>query len=272
MCLDPVSVQTDKTSVQVASGNDAIFTVQTITDTSLIRWTTAGGTTLAMWANGKPVVISVPEYQGRISVTATQLTISSSQLRDSGNYTVSVEPSPSTGLGIGTCSVQLKVFGETRYICCLKLNFCLQRMSDTSAFPFSGAVNGVSLSVPGVPLEGRNVSLSCSWSAGTEVTVVWGKGGVALFSDTRITISDGSLVISPARRDDAGEYTCTVSNPVSARTAKTNLSVYCESFVSLLTCQLSVQIIIPALVICHGNVFHSIVTKVLMSSCEIDIR
>lgn len=199
VCLDPVSVQIDKTPVQVASGNDAIFTVQTISDTSLIRWSSAGGNTLAMWANGKPVVISVQEYQGRISVTATQLTISNSQLRDSGNYTVSVEPSPSTGLGIGTRSVQLKVFD---------------------------AVNGVSLSLPGLPLEGRNMSLRCSWSTGTEVTVVWGKGGAALSSDTRITISDGSLVINPARRDDAGEYTCTVSNPVSARTAKANLSVY----------------------------------------------
>ncbi|KAA0702639.1 HEPACAM family member 2 [Triplophysa tibetana] len=196
VCLDPVSVQIDKTSVQVASGTDVIFRVQTISDPSLITWTTAGGITLALWVNGQPVVISVPEYQGRISVTATQLKIGNSQLRDSGNYTVSVEPSPGTGLGIGTRSVQLKVFD---------------------------AVNGVSLSLPGVPLEGRNVSLRCSWSAGTEAAVVWGKEGVALSSDTRITISNGSVVISPARRDDAGEYTCTVSNPVSARTTKANL-------------------------------------------------
>lgn len=93
----------------------------------------------------------------------------------------------------------------------------------------SDAVNGVSLSLPGVPLEGRNVTLRCSWSAGTDANVVWGKEGVALSSDTRINISAGSLVINPARRDDAGEYTCTVSNPVSARTTKSNLSVYCES-------------------------------------------
>ncbi|XP_056619512.1 uncharacterized protein si:dkeyp-97a10.3 [Triplophysa dalaica] len=196
VCLDLVPVQIDKTSVQVASGNDVIFTVQTISDPSLITWTR--GITLALWGNGQPFV-PVSEYQGRISVTATQLKIANSQLRDSGNYTVSVEPSPGTGLGIGTRSVQLKVFD---------------------------AVNGVSLSMPGVPLEGRNVTLRCSWSAGTDATVVWGKEGVALSSDTRINISAGSLVINPARRDDAGEYTCTVSNPVSARTTKANLSVY----------------------------------------------
>lgn len=128
VCLDLVSVQIEKTSVQVASGSDATFTLQTISDTSLIRWTTAGGTTLAMWANGQPFVISVPEYQGRISVTATQLKITNSQLRDSGNYTVSVEPSPSTGLGISTRSVQLKVFGETRYAYIyFYLNYSLNR-------------------------------------------------------------------------------------------------------------------------------------------------
>lgn len=85
------------------------------------------------------------------------------------------------------------------------------------------------MSLPALPLEGGNVSLSCSWSAGSEVSVVWGKGGVALSSDTRITISAGSLIIKSARRDDAGEYTCTVSNAVSAQTAKATLSVYCES-------------------------------------------
>ncbi|XP_067303911.1 uncharacterized protein [Pseudorasbora parva] len=200
VCLNPVPVQFEKTPVLVASGKDAIFTVQTpVSDVSLIRWTDSGGTTLAMWANGNPVVISVPQYQGRISVTATQLKITNSQLRDSGNYSVSVEPSSATGLGVNTLSAQLKVFD---------------------------AVTGVSLSLPPLPLEGVNVSLSCSWSAGSEVSVVWGKGGTALSSDTRITISAGSLIIKPARRDDAGEYTCTVSNAVSAQTAKATLSVY----------------------------------------------
>ncbi|XDV39574.1 hypothetical protein PO909_008800 [Leuciscus waleckii] len=199
VCLDPVPVQFEKTPVLVASGKDAIFTVQTVSNVPLIRWTASGGITLAMWVNGNPSVLPVQQYQNRISVTATQLKISDSQLRDSGNYSVSVEPSSTSGLGVNTRSVQLKVFD---------------------------AVNGVSLSPPPLPLEGANVSLSCIWSSGSEVSVVWGKGGAALSSDTRITISAGSLIIRPARRDDAGEYSCTVSNAVSAQTATATLSVY----------------------------------------------
>lgn len=87
---------------------------------------------------------------------------------------------------------------------------------------------GVSLFVPSVAVEGRNMSLRCTWTAGTEITVQWGKGGVAITPDSRITMLDGSLVINPARRGDAGEYTCTVSNLVSAQTATQSLTVYCE--------------------------------------------
>lgn len=87
---------------------------------------------------------------------------------------------------------------------------------------------GVSLSVPSVALEGGNISLSCRWTSGTETTVQWGKGGASITADSSVTIADGSLVINPGRRGDAGDYTCTVSNPVSARTATQSLTVYCK--------------------------------------------
>lgn len=90
------------------------------------------------------------------------------------------------------------------------------------------AVAGVSLTVPDIATEGRNVSFSCQWAAGTEVTIQWGKDGAAVVADSRITISGGSLVINPSRRSDAGEYSCTASNPVSANTAKRTITVYCE--------------------------------------------
>ncbi|KAM9310082.1 uncharacterized protein KZ484_026043 isoform 2-T2 [Pholidichthys leucotaenia] len=88
------------------------------------------------------------------------------------------------------------------------------------------AITGVSLSVPSVALEGGNVSLSCTWTTGTGVTVQWDKGGSVLTSDSRITISEGSLIINPASRTDAGEYTCTADNRVSASTATATLTVY----------------------------------------------
>lgn len=89
------------------------------------------------------------------------------------------------------------------------------------------AVAGISLTVP-TAVEGRNVSLRCTWTAGTEIKVQWGKGGAAIIPGARITVSGDSLVINPAQRSDAGEYTCTASNPISAQTATRSITVYCE--------------------------------------------
>lgn len=90
-------------------------------------------------------------------------------------------------------------------------------------------MDGVTLFVPSVALEGGNVSVRCTWTKGTETSVLWGKGGSALTSNSRVTIKGGDLVINPARRGDAGVYTCTVANLVSAQTASKTLTVYCES-------------------------------------------
>ncbi|KAM9851644.1 HEPACAM family member 2 [Aulostomus maculatus] len=87
-------------------------------------------------------------------------------------------------------------------------------------------VAGVSLFVPSVAVEGTNVSLRCTWTAGTDISVQWGKDDSAIIADSRITILEGLLVISPARRSDTGRYTCTVSNPVSAETASESLRIY----------------------------------------------
>lgn len=72
------------------------------------------------------------------------------------------------------------------------------------------------------------MSLRCTWTAGTEITVQWGKGGATISPDARITITVDSLVIIPAQRSDAGEYTCTASNAISAQTATRGITVYCE--------------------------------------------
>lgn len=87
--------------------------------------------------------------------------------------------------------------------------------------------------VPSVTIEGGNASLTCSWTSGTNTSVTWGKGSTNLPSDPRFIINAGSLVISPVNRNDAGQYTCTVSNPVSSRTATASLTVYCESHLDI---------------------------------------
>ncbi|MEQ2187583.1 hypothetical protein GOODEAATRI_006147, partial [Goodea atripinnis] len=89
-------------------------------------------------------------------------------------------------------------------------------------------VVGVILSLPSLPVEEKNMSLSCTWTGGTEVTAQWGKDGVTITPSSRITISGGSLVINPASRDDTGVYTCTASNSVSAQSSSKSLTVYCE--------------------------------------------
>ncbi|XP_008293193.1 uncharacterized protein LOC103367061 [Stegastes partitus] len=199
LAQDQVEIQFQTDPVLTQTGVEIVFTVLTVSEVLSMTWQYQGGVTLGLWAGGAAVVNPVAQFQGRVTITATQLRIGGAQLRDAGNYTVEVIPSATTGLAANSRSIQLRVFD---------------------------AVAGVSLFVPSVAVEGGNVSLSCTWTAGTEITVQWGKGGSAIIADSRITISRGSLVINPARRSDAGEYTCTASNPVSAQTATQSLTVY----------------------------------------------
>ncbi|XP_017578424.1 uncharacterized protein si:dkeyp-97a10.3 [Pygocentrus nattereri] len=195
--LVPIQFQTSP--VLVASGSNAVFTLQTITNTFSIAWIAPGGSTLGQWVGGQAVLNSVPQFQGRVTITATQLTISSTLLSDAGNYTVTVVPTATTGFATNSLSVALRVFD---------------------------AVGQVSLFVPSMSIEGGNVSLRCSWTKGTEVSVAWGKGGSSLTADSHIAINAGSLIISPVKRSDAGDYSCTVSNLISAQTATASLTVY----------------------------------------------
>ncbi|KAG9337144.1 hypothetical protein JZ751_029735 [Albula glossodonta] len=197
---DPVQIQFQTDPVLVRTGSEAVLTVVVVPDVWSVSWESPAKDTLGQYVvDLGSAVNTVAQYEGRLTITPTQLRIRTSQLRDAGNYTVTVTPSGTTGLGRNSRSVELRVFD---------------------------AVAGVSLFVPSVAVEGGNVSLSCTWTAGTETKVIWGKGGTALTSDSRVTISGGSLVINPARRGDAGEYTCTVSNPVSAKTAIESLTVF----------------------------------------------
>ncbi|XP_041648508.1 uncharacterized protein si:dkeyp-97a10.3 [Cheilinus undulatus] len=195
---DQVQIQFQTDPVLVQTGTESVFTVLTVSQVLSITWKFQG-VTLGLWTGGTSQINTVPQFQGRITITATQMRIGSSQLRDAGNYTVEVDPLDTTGLVANSRSIQLRVFD---------------------------AVNGVTLQIPTVAVEAGNVSLRCTWTSGTETAVQWGKDGATITADSRITISDGSLVINPARRSDAGEYTCTVSNLVSGQTATQSLTVF----------------------------------------------
>lgn len=70
------------------------------------------GQTLGLWAGGTAVINPVDQFLGRLTISATQLQIGGAQLQDSGNYTVQVIPSATTGLAPNSKSVQLTVFGK----------------------------------------------------------------------------------------------------------------------------------------------------------------
>ncbi|KAL0984776.1 hypothetical protein UPYG_G00146770 [Umbra pygmaea] len=196
----PIPIQFNPDAVLVQTGNNAVFTLVTAPQVYSITWNYPGGVTpLGTWIGGNAVLNTVSQYQNRVSITATQLSISNAQLGDAGNYSAQVAPLSTTDMTINTRSIQLSVFD---------------------------AVTGVILSVPSLSLEGANVSLSCTWTKGTAVTVQWGKDGAALTSNSRITITGGNLVINPANRGDTGVYRCTVSNLVSAQTATQTLTIY----------------------------------------------
>ncbi|KAL4657606.1 nuclear receptor coactivator 6-like isoform X1 [Arapaima gigas] len=199
LSLDPVPIQFQTDPVLVATGGQAVITLVTISNVLSISWISPGGAALGVWVPSGAVVSSGGQYSGRIQITSTQLQISSVQLMDAGNYTVTVVPSGTTGLGQNLRSVEMRVYD---------------------------AVNGVNLFVPTVALEGGNISLTCTWTQGTQTSVIWTKSGTPITSDSRVTISAGSLVIYPGNRNDRGVYSCTVSNPVSAKMATANLTVY----------------------------------------------
>lgn len=196
---NPVPLQFQTSPVLVATGSNAVFSLQTITETFSVAWISPGGSTLGQWVGGQAALNSVSQYQGRVTITASQLTISSTQLSDAGNYTATVVPIATTGLTTNSLSVALKVYD---------------------------AVSQVSVVAPSLVIEGGNVSLSCSWGKGSGVSVVWALGSTGLVSNSHITISAGSVIINPVSRSDAGVYSCTVSNPISAQTASATLTVY----------------------------------------------
>ncbi|XP_029308312.1 HEPACAM family member 2 [Cottoperca gobio] len=199
LAQEQVQIQFQTDPVLVPTGSEIVFTVLTVSQIFSMKWQFQVTVTVGQWTSGTPAVNPGTQFEGRVTITANQLRIGGAQLRDAGDYTVEVTPDATTGLATNSRSIQLRVF-------------------DTVA--------GVSMVVPSVAVEGRNLSLMCRWTAGTDITVQWGKGGATVTNDSRITVSGGSLVINPATRGDAGDYSCTVSNLVSAQTATQRITVY----------------------------------------------
>lgn len=108
----PVEINFQTDPLIVKTGSDAVFTVLTASQVFSITWKYQGGVTLGLWTGGTSSVNSVPQFLGRVTITATQLQIGGAQLQDAGNYTVSVTPSGTT-MTSNSRSIQLSVFGKT---------------------------------------------------------------------------------------------------------------------------------------------------------------
>lgn len=112
LAQNQVQIQFQTDPVLVQTGTEIVFTVLTVSEVLSMTWQYQGGVTLGLWAGGTSVVNPVPQFQGRVTISATQLRIGGAQLRDAGNYTVEVTPSATTGLTTNSRSIQLRVFGK----------------------------------------------------------------------------------------------------------------------------------------------------------------
>lgn len=74
-----------------------------------------------------------------------------------------------------------------------------------------------------------NVTWKCSVDRGTSVSFIWLKDHVRVVPSPRLQLSpdNSSLVLSPVKRQDRGQYHCVVTNPISSgRSSVAQLSVY----------------------------------------------
>lgn len=96
----------------------------------------------------------------------------------------------------------------------------------------SGAITGVKVSGPTAVLLAGNSSanLSCGADAGEVLAVTWKKDGQALTPGGRVLFAKDmrSIMMEPVLKEDNGEYTCQLSNPVSNEKASYKMVVNCE--------------------------------------------
>lgn len=96
----------------------------------------------------------------------------------------------------------------------------------------SDSITGVKVSGPTAVLLAGNSSanISCRADAGEVLTVTWKKDGQALTAGGRVIFAKDmrSIMIEPVQKEDNGEYTCQLINPVSDEKASYKMVVNCE--------------------------------------------
>lgn len=97
---------------------------------------------------------------------------------------------------------------------------------------FPDPISGVQITGPTATLVAANstANLSCQAKAGTVTTRTWLKDGKPLAASTRLRFSEdmSSLMINPVEKEDNGEYTCQLTNPVNSEEKSFKMVVNCE--------------------------------------------
>ncbi|XP_041082572.1 carcinoembryonic antigen-related cell adhesion molecule 6-like isoform X2 [Polyodon spathula] len=198
-----VDISVSSEVVQVRTGQVSLLAVKTLSlsEVLTVSWASPSGQTLGVWVGGQvgPVLNEIEQYHGRLNIAGDfSLRLKDSARADEGGYTITVDPKASTGVTKNSRVIRLEVFDP---------------------------IQDVSISSPSPILQGDNVTLTCRWTQGTKPQVTWGLGGVGLTSDPHVAISGSVLRIARVGREDAGNYTCRVTNAVSAGAGWTTLDV-----------------------------------------------
>ncbi|KAK1895058.1 Carcinoembryonic antigen-related cell adhesion molecule 1 [Dissostichus eleginoides] len=88
-------------------------------------------------------------------------------------------------------------------------------------------VSGASVTSPSnLPIEGNSFRLICD-AAGSVFTRKWRKGGLDLTPTVNMTLTNNSreLSFSSLNKDDTGDYSCIISNPLSSEEANYSMIV-----------------------------------------------
>uniref|UniRef100_A0A8C9S0I5 Ig-like domain-containing protein n=1 Tax=Scleropages formosus TaxID=113540 RepID=A0A8C9S0I5_SCLFO len=154
-----------------------------------------GGTNIVTYQTGSNT--TDPTYTGRIvfNPSAGSLELKKLTVKDTGKYTVSIHLT-------GTSDQPQKSVDLTVY----------------------KKISGASISGLTAELIAGNSSLnlSCQASAGSISNRLWLKDGQSLSPSNRVTFTadNSSMNIKKVEKDDAGQYKCSLSNPISTATAE----------------------------------------------------
>lgn len=137
-----------------------------------------------------------------------------------------------TGPVLTVKDIEKEGLGRTRslYNCWATSNSTGEKLvSMPVVFIIIDEISGVELAAPNDTLVAgsSSASLNCSETGGSMPTFTWLKDGFPLNFNDRVVISADkkSVLIKPVQKEDNGEYSCEVSNPVNTVSAKASLTV-----------------------------------------------